>query len=350
MYEMLTGRAPFTGSLFELITAHREQSPTPISELAPGVDPALEHTIMRMLAKEPGERWGSMADVAQRLGVHTTVQHGDESLRATLSLSGTYREPPDGGARAVDVLTPPGRISTPATPSGPGPLSPVPFAGLHSPVPGQTPEPPPSAGQNRPAAIVVDRPPGGGANTLGDAERPGSRRALAVVSGLLVVAVIAAVAAWGALSDDSTVAPPRATDPSPIATAQPSKADSLVRDSLVRDSLARDSVARVSAARALAARDSARADSATRAARADSIAKAAATAAVAARRDSTTKAGAPRPTPTQSGARIRAQQSRTPAARPESIAVQCARLLERVSLGERLTDAERAILQRRCPR
>ena len=62
IYEMLTGRVPFTGSLFELITAHREQAPPPLSDFVAGVDPLLEQTVMRMLAKDPAERWGSMAE------------------------------------------------------------------------------------------------------------------------------------------------------------------------------------------------------------------------------------------------------------------------------------------------
>jgi hypothetical protein len=42
--------------------------------------------------------------------------------------------------------------------------------------------------------------------------------------------------------------------------------------------------------------------------------------------------------------------STIPKLRPESIAVQCARLLERVSLGEKLSDSERVLLRQRCPK
>jgi serine/threonine-protein kinase len=50
IYEMMAGRVPFTGSLFELITAHREHAPPPLGGFVAGLDPALEQTVMRMLA------------------------------------------------------------------------------------------------------------------------------------------------------------------------------------------------------------------------------------------------------------------------------------------------------------
>ena len=310
MYEMLTGRVPFTGSLFELINAHREHPPPPVSEFVGGVDPQLEHTVMRMLAKDPAQRWSSLTEVVQRLSAHTTVRHGDESLRATLSLAGTFNPTPKRGVGAVDVLTPPDSAPMSPLPASPSPVSPLPFEPPLSPVP---------------AATIDD----------GNAPRPTAPGRGLMIGGAaaLVIAVFAAVAVWGMRSDDSP-----APAPMPPASQVPPAA---TPDSAVRDSLARDSSARDSTAKALAARDSARADSVARAtARADSTARAAAAAAaLGSRRDSAAKAP-PKANPPR----------RTNPVRPESIAVQCARLLERASLGERLTDAERALLQRRCPR
>jgi eukaryotic-like serine/threonine-protein kinase len=318
MYEMLTGRVPFTGSLFELITAHREEAPPPVSEFVGGVDPALEHTVMRMLAKDPAQRWSTLTDVVQRLALHTTVHHGDESLRATLSLSGTFHPTPERGAGAVDVLTPPG--PTPVPPSGgvgASPISPLPF---HSPL---SPVPQPGSAQ-RPAAIVVERGSDGADDSKMPAGPASSRTGIMIgIAAAALVAVIASVAVWGMRSDDS----PAGAASSPASQAMPTAppvAPPATPDSVVRDSIARDS-----AAKALAARDSARADSAAKAE----------AAVLAARRDSAAKA-LPKANPPR----------RTPPVRPESIAVQCARLLERASLGERLTDAERAVLQRRCPK
>jgi serine/threonine protein kinase len=320
MYEMLTGRVPFTGSLFELINAHREHSPPPLSEFVGGVDPQLEYTVMRMLAKDPAQRWSSLTEVVQRLSAHTTVQHGDESLRATLSLAGTFNPTPRRGVGAVDVLTPPGSAPVSPLPVSPLPVSPLPV----SPLPFEPPQSP------VPAATLDD----------GNSPRPTAPRRGLMIGGAaaLVIAVVAAVAVWGMRSDSPAPAPIPPAPVTPPASQVPPPA---TPDSAVRDSVARDSSASDSTAKALAGRDSARADSVARAtARADSTAKAgAAAAALASRRDSAAKAS-PKGNPPR----------RTNPVRPESIAVQCARLLERASLGERLTDAERALLQRRCPR
>lgn len=329
IYEMLTGRAPFTGSLFELITAHREQTPPPLSEFVAGVEPALEQTVMRMLAKDPAQRWGSMGDVVQRLASHTTMHRGDENLRATLVMSGTGSSTatPERGVASADVLTPPESVSTPVTPvSVSGPPSPVPMSSA-----------PVSA-----AAAVPSPGPLGGVGPVAAGDAKGGRVLLWSAAGLLAAVMVAALV-WSGRSSSRTASP---NDDSAKA-AQSGTADSLrraaerdaaVRDSIVRDSsakalaairdsIARDSIAKDSAARAIAVRDSAAKDSATKAAASTAASQSRNTAAARARRDS---------------ARTRV--------RPETLPVQCARLLERQSLGEKLTDAERAILRQRCPK
>jgi hypothetical protein len=89
--------------------------------------------------------------------------------------------------------------------------------------------------------------------------------------------------------------------------------DSIARDSIVKDSIVKDSTAKAAAAKALAAK-------------------------ALVSKPPVTKA-----TPAKDSARV-------PRVRPESIAVECARLLERVSLGEKLTDGERGLLRRSCPK
>jgi len=56
------------------------------------------------------------------------------------------------------------------------------------------------------------------------------------------------------------------------------------------------------------------------------------------------------PKPVAPRATAAKDSARVPRVRPESLAVECARLLERVSLGEKLTDAERGLLRQRCPK
>ena len=308
IYEMLTGRVPFTGSLFELITAHREQSPPPLSDFVVGVDPALEYTVMRMLAKEPSGRWGSMADVVQQLSAHTTMNRGDENLRATLVLSSAGSQLPtqERGVASADVLTPP----TPVSVSGPP--SPVPFA---------APMAPASSG---PAQVNVVRD----ASVAGADNSPGNQRRVLIGSAAVVLVVVAAAAVmwsgWG--NTQTAVTASRGDSVPPVAQTAASQA---VRDSVAKDSAAKDSTARVTAAR-----DSVVRDSVAR----DSVAKESAAKAAAALR-------ALRTPVVRRSATDSARPRRRP---PESLAVECARLLERASLGEKLTESERAVLSRRC--
>src|SRR5262249_26035325 len=66
LYEMITGVPPFVGSFPEMATAHADLLPPPISEIR-AVPAELERLVSRMLAKDPGMRPRSMADVACRL-------------------------------------------------------------------------------------------------------------------------------------------------------------------------------------------------------------------------------------------------------------------------------------------
>lgn len=56
-YELLTGQRPFTGdSPFAVLRKHTAETPLPPSRLQPGVPPAFDDLVARLLAKSPGER------------------------------------------------------------------------------------------------------------------------------------------------------------------------------------------------------------------------------------------------------------------------------------------------------
>ncbi|MGZ8468844.1 MAG: protein kinase domain-containing protein, partial [Gemmatirosa sp.] len=82
-YELLTGTPPFTGSLFEMQQRHLLAVPQPLRARRPEVPAELEATVLRMLAKEPADRWPSLAAVA---GAMQLERHGGaDAMRTTLA-------------------------------------------------------------------------------------------------------------------------------------------------------------------------------------------------------------------------------------------------------------------------
>lgn len=66
VYQMLTGQLPFTApSQAEMMFAHINNSPPPLSRFLPDAPPALEMLLMRVLAKKPQERPASAGEFAR---------------------------------------------------------------------------------------------------------------------------------------------------------------------------------------------------------------------------------------------------------------------------------------------
>ncbi|MBZ5633441.1 MAG: protein kinase [Acidobacteriia bacterium] len=64
LYEMITGRKPFTGQTrLATMSAILKESHKPLSEVAPSVPPDLERLVDRCLRKDPDRRWQNMPDV-----------------------------------------------------------------------------------------------------------------------------------------------------------------------------------------------------------------------------------------------------------------------------------------------
>lgn len=109
-YEMLSGRLPFqrsaTGSDWDVRKGHIEVEPPPILELRSDIPPTLAAIIMRMLQKNPNERFQSAAELIEALQIHERTV-GAESI--TRGSSG----------RLTRVITPPNTLdaSTASRPS-----------------------------------------------------------------------------------------------------------------------------------------------------------------------------------------------------------------------------------------
>ncbi len=93
LYELLTGRLPFSGSGFAVAGQILTQAPLPPSTHRSDVDPALESTCLKAMAKAVGDRYASMADLAAAL---TSVIH---------SLSASAASPESGDSPTLPSST-----------------------------------------------------------------------------------------------------------------------------------------------------------------------------------------------------------------------------------------------------
>jgi eukaryotic-like serine/threonine-protein kinase len=113
LYEMVAGRPPFIGgSAFAVASQHVHEQPVPASKLNPDVTPALDAVIMRALAKNPVNRYGSAQEFRADL----------ERVRAGLPVEATPLLPSNATTQVIDrsrqtAVLPP----QPAAPSRRGP-------------------------------------------------------------------------------------------------------------------------------------------------------------------------------------------------------------------------------------
>jgi eukaryotic-like serine/threonine-protein kinase len=68
VYEWLCGARPFEGSVSEVMVQHLSLPPPPLRERVPTISPEVEQVVLRALAKEPKERFATVAAFAQALG------------------------------------------------------------------------------------------------------------------------------------------------------------------------------------------------------------------------------------------------------------------------------------------
>jgi serine/threonine protein kinase len=73
LYEMLVGKVPFDDkSIPAILVKHLNEQPRPLSQLRPGLAPALEAIVLRCLEKEPGSRYQSAQELSETLAAAET--------------------------------------------------------------------------------------------------------------------------------------------------------------------------------------------------------------------------------------------------------------------------------------
>lgn len=125
-YQMLCGRAPFTGGQFEIMKGHTIDPVPPLREFAPDVPVEVEQAILRMLGKKPADRFESFSDALEAMGAKPLGERSPlrvEMIRLAAveerreALGDLLRTPSDpiSGARAAQRAA--ARAPTPRTPS-----------------------------------------------------------------------------------------------------------------------------------------------------------------------------------------------------------------------------------------
>ena len=107
-YELFAGVPPFTGSPIELQVAHMQELPRPVRDLRPDLSLELSGAVMRMLEKDPADRWPSLHHLVP-IFARGLDQHDDAPRNHLISMVKSG---------------PPRRQSYPETPVSPTPVDP----------------------------------------------------------------------------------------------------------------------------------------------------------------------------------------------------------------------------------
>src|SRR5688572_13282914 len=111
VYEMLTGKVPFTGdSAIEIAMKHVNELPRPPSKLRTEIPPELDQIVLRALAKEPEDRYQTADEFIEDL---ERVEAGLPISRATATAATALLVAPAGDATEVLAAESPARVVAP---------------------------------------------------------------------------------------------------------------------------------------------------------------------------------------------------------------------------------------------
>jgi len=234
LYEMLAGRHPFQAATPPAMAqAHVTQPPPPMSERCPPghrVSPALEALVMRALAKNPEDRFGTAEEMRRELldcpldpglgeGPGAAERLAPTSSPRTPATPGSTRSPSSSPAGRPRSATPPrpgtsGPTGTTAIPPArtPLPAPTLPSGAAPRTPPGRRPVPltEPLIRESEPTPTPSKGPPTGG--------RARSRVPFVVASCVLAVLAIGGYFAFGRSAGEKEPAP---VEPAPLAERPP---------------------------------------------------------------------------------------------------------------------------------
>ena len=193
-YEMVTGRPPFSGgSMMAIMYGHFNDPPPDILAARPDCPPELVAAVMRMLEKDPAKRFPSMEAAVEAIG--EAPAKSDDAMRSQLMTLAQKSE-------NTKLLK---RLSTPISPT---------------PLTKRTKAAPAGAGAKTQVAPPPTRPARAGAAVVASAPEPKSKTG-AIVGGLAVVGVIAALGVLQPWKPKVSATPPAADSAPEMAVTPP---------------------------------------------------------------------------------------------------------------------------------
>lgn len=112
-YEMLAGQLPFQAeTTVGLLFAHVHETPPSIADIRPDIPEDVADAVMRMLAKEPEERWPDIETAVSALG-GTPLAHDDPIRAQLVELAGGRSQSPAETIRTPMSPVPANRLAPP---------------------------------------------------------------------------------------------------------------------------------------------------------------------------------------------------------------------------------------------
>jgi len=116
LYQLLAGRAPFTGDTMAVVTAHLTKQPQALRELVRDLPPALDAVVLQALAKQPGHRFKSAGVFAQAL--RSAAADLEPGLVRVSSAARVLAAPAFSGVTLTQAGTEPNTAALPAQTAG----------------------------------------------------------------------------------------------------------------------------------------------------------------------------------------------------------------------------------------
>ena len=154
-YEMLAGQLPFQAeTTVGLLFAHVHETPPEIADIRPDVPPEVADAVMRMLAKDPADRWPDIETAVSALGGNP-VAHDDPIRAQLVELAGGRSQSPAETIRTPMSPVPVNKLSPPPATRTATPKERRPATRTGTSVPSGSRAPAPTPAKQRSALVYV---------------------------------------------------------------------------------------------------------------------------------------------------------------------------------------------------